>query len=68
MRSLLSLRQRRVFLNSAAYLALLDATHAHYVEATTVATLLADARYRQFTTNAVMFEAHALSLTDISSA
>jgi uncharacterized protein len=65
MRSFLPLRERRVFVDSAAYLALLDATDAHHSEATEVAALLAGARYRQFTTNAVAFEAHALILSEL---
>ena len=65
MPALLSLRQRRVFVDSAAYLALLDATDEHHPQATDTAGLLADARYRQFTTNAVVFEAHALILSEL---
>jgi uncharacterized protein len=61
----LSLRERRVFFDSAAYLALLDARDEHHSTAVDLLTRLADARYRPFTTNAVAFEAYSLILSAI---
>lgn len=58
-----SLRERRVFVDSSAYLALLDRDDAHHQEAVAIVTELADQRYRQITTNIVLIETHALLLS-----
>lgn len=59
----LSLRQRRTFVDSAAYLALLDQGERYHREAVAVLYQLVQGRYRQFTTNCVLIEAHALLLS-----
>jgi predicted nucleic acid-binding protein len=60
-----SLRERRVFVDSSAYLALLDATDEHHEQAQAIVGALADTHYRQFTTNVVVIEAHALILAEL---
>jgi predicted nucleic acid-binding protein len=59
----LPLRERRVFVNSSVYLALLDADDEHHREATQIVHQLAQERYRQFTTNVLLIESHALILS-----
>ena len=59
----LPLRERRVFVDSSAYLALLDTDDEHHREAITTVQELAQARYRQFTTNVLLIESHALILS-----
>jgi predicted nucleic acid-binding protein len=59
----LPLRERRVFVDSSVYLALLDADDEHHLEATQILHQLAQARYRQFTTNVLLIESHALILS-----
>ena len=59
----LTLRERRVFVDSSVYLALLDADDEHHSEATQLLQELAQARYRQFTTNVLLIESHALILS-----
>ena len=65
MASIVSLRQRRVFVDSSAYLALLDQHDRNYRQAQAIVEALADARYRQFITNTLLIEAHALILTEL---
>jgi len=60
---LLPLRERRVFVDSSAYLALLDTDDEHHREAIETLQELAQARYRQFTTNVLLIESHALILS-----
>jgi len=60
-----SLRERRVFVDSSAYLALLDQDDAHHIEAIGLLTRMAEAGYRQFTTNVLLIEAHALILSSL---
>ncbi|SRR6266511_309940 len=60
---LLPLRERRVFVDSSVYLALLDADDEHHREATQILNQLAGERYRQFTTNVLLIESHALILS-----
>ena len=60
---LLPLRERRVFVDSSAYLALLDTDDEHHREAIEPLQELAQARYRQFTTNVLLIESHALILS-----
>src|SRR5919205_3140385 len=59
----LPLRERRVFVDSSAYLALLDTDDEHHREAREIIQELAQARYRQFTTNVLLIESHALILS-----
>ena len=59
----LPLRERRVFVDSSAYLALLDTDDEHHSEAIETLQELAQARYRQFTTNVLLIESHALILS-----
>lgn len=53
---------RRVFLDSAAYLALTNPHDAHHGEARACWTELTEGRARTFTTNFVIAETHALFL------
>ena len=55
--------ERRVFVDSSAYLALLDRRDGHHDEAVQVLRALADERARQFTTNVILMEAHSLILS-----
>jgi predicted nucleic acid-binding protein len=57
------LRERRVFVDSSVYLALLDQDDEHHRHATQLVHQLAQARYRQFTTNVLLIESHALILS-----
>ncbi len=59
----LTLRERRVFVDSSVYLALLDVDDEHHRQATALLQQLAQARYRQFTTNVLLIESHALILS-----
>ena len=59
----LPLRERRVFVESSAYLALLDTDDEHHREARATLQELAQARYRQFTTNVLLIESPALILS-----
>jgi uncharacterized protein len=59
----LPLRERRVFVDSSAYLALLDTDDEHHRQAIAALQELAQARYRQFTTNVLLIESHALILS-----
>lgn len=60
-----SIKERRVFIDSSAYLALLDRDDEHHAEAVAILTQLARLRYRQFTTNVLLIEAHALILSTL---
>jgi uncharacterized protein len=60
-----SLRDRWVFADSSAYLALLDADDSHQQDASVIARELAQQRYRQFTTNVLLVESHALILSTL---
>src|SRR5919197_6177203 len=63
---LLPLRERRVFVDSSVYLALRDQDDEHHREATQILNQLAEERCRQFTTNVLLIEAHALILSVLS--
>lgn len=65
---LIPVQARRVFVDSSAYLALLDQDDAHHTEAVAILNHLADRRYRQFTTNILIIETHALLLSCLGSA
>lgn len=58
-----SLRERRAFVDSSAYLALLDRADARHADAIAIVGYLADHRYRQYTTNVLLIESHALILS-----
>ncbi|MCX6022432.1 MAG: PIN domain-containing protein [Chloroflexi bacterium] len=58
-----SLRERRAFFDTAAYLALLDSRDGHHSEAVHILNTITAARYRHFTTNTVLIEAHALIMS-----
>jgi predicted nucleic acid-binding protein len=60
-----SSRERRAFVDSSAYLALLDSDDDHHREAATILSRLIDGRYRLYTTNSVVIEAHALILSTL---
>lgn len=55
----LSLRDRRVFVDTSAYQALLDEDDDFHDEAVILVTYLAREHYRQFTTNILLIESHA---------
>ena len=56
-------RGRRVFVDSSAHLALIDEDDDHHQEAATIFERLIDGRFRFFTSNTVIIEAHALILS-----
>jgi len=56
-------QERRVFIDSSAYLAVLDRRDEHHHEALAITNRLVQGRYRSFTTNTVIIEAHALVLS-----
>lgn len=55
--------ERRVLVDSSAYFALADPRDAHHAQARAVGERLVAERYRQFTTNFILAETHALLLT-----
>ncbi len=57
-----SLRDRRVFLDSSAFLALVNPHDEHHVTARRVWTRLADEHWRTLTTNFMIAETHQLFL------
>lgn len=58
-------RERRIFVDSLACLALLDRDDEHHEEAIAILRSLAAQRYRQLTTNVLVIEAHALILSTL---
>jgi predicted nucleic acid-binding protein len=58
-----SLRERRVFIDSSAYLALLDEKDEHHSEAAGTLIRLAEVRYCAFTTNTILAETYSLVLS-----
>lgn len=63
MTSVLGWTERRVFVDSSAFLALLDRRDQHHVEAIHLLRALAEQRVRQFTSNVIVMESHALILS-----
>ena len=59
----LPLRERRIFVDSSAFLALLDRRDEFHARAVAIFNALVDQRFRQFTTNVVVIESHALILS-----
>lgn len=58
-----SLRERRLFVDSAAYLALLDDSDEHHANSIVILNRIAEQRLRPYTSNAVIIESHALILS-----
>jgi predicted nucleic acid-binding protein len=54
-----------VLVDTSAYLALFDRDDQHHVEATAILPQLIRAGYRQYTTNVLVIEAHALFLSRV---
>src|SRR5215210_9228339 len=61
----LPLQRRRVLTDSSAYLALLDLNDDNHQTAIQILEWLAAQRYRQYTTSAMLYEAHALILSEL---
>ncbi|MBM2826190.1 MAG: PilT protein domain protein [Dehalococcoidia bacterium] len=62
---LLPLRERRVFVDSSAYLALLDEEDENHDQAIQIVTQLANQRFRLYVTNILLIEAHALIMSNL---
>lgn len=60
-----SITSRRAFVDSSAYLGLLDADDEHHEAAVAIISDLARAGWRQLTTNALIIECHALLLSNL---
>jgi uncharacterized protein len=60
-----SIRQRRVFLDSGAYIGVADRSDQHHNEATAILGRVFRDRHPLFTTNAVVIESHALILSRV---
>jgi uncharacterized protein len=60
---ILTRQERRAFVDSSAYLALLDRRDEHHRAAIAISRWLAQERFRLYTTNTVVIEAHALILS-----
>lgn len=59
------LRERRAFVDSSAYLALLDEDDEHRSDAVEIVARLAGQRFRQYTTNVILVESHALIMSTL---
>ena len=59
------LQRRRVLNDSSAYLALLDENDRNHEAAIDILKGLAQQHYRQYTTSAMLYEAHALILSEL---
>jgi uncharacterized protein len=57
-----SVSRRRVLVDTSAYFALSDVHETDHSDAVHILERLADARYRQYTTNVLVIECHALML------
>lgn len=62
-----SFQQRRALVDSSAYLALIDTDDANHTASVEILQALLRGRYRQFTTNYMLVEAHALILSTLGS-
>jgi len=62
-----SIRRRRVLVDSSANLALLDEGDRYHRAAVSILEWLIGQRYRQYTTNAMLIESHALILSVLGS-
>jgi len=60
-----SIRERTVFVDSGAFLALLDADDSRHVEAAELLEKIERENYPTITTNFVVAEAHALILSNL---
>jgi predicted nucleic acid-binding protein len=60
-----SLSERRVFVDSSAYLAILDRRDQFHEAAMAIGERLAAGRYRLITANTIVIEAHALILSTL---
>jgi predicted nucleic acid-binding protein len=58
-----SIRERWVYIDSSAYLALLDAHDANHAAALLILRWLSQNRYRLYTSNALLIEWHALIMS-----
>jgi predicted nucleic acid-binding protein len=58
-----SIRERWVYIDSSAYLALLDVSDANHAAALLILRWLSLNRYRLYTTNALLIECHALIMS-----
>ena len=61
----LSLQQRRALVDSSAYLALIDEDDENHQAAVAILGQLISGRFRQFTANYMLAEAHALILSTL---
>lgn len=68
MRSIPTLAERRVFIDTSAYYALAVPRDADHEAARTTLHHLANARYRMYTTNVLVIECHALLLARVGPA
>jgi len=59
--------KRRVLVDSSAFLALRDRDDEHHLDAVAILGQLATDRYRLYTTNTMLIEAHALILSVLGS-
>ena len=63
-----SIHQRRALVDSSAYLAFVDADDANHAAALAIMRGLVRERYRDFTTNYLLAETHALVLSTLGTA
>ncbi len=64
-RFILPRRERRVFVDTGFYAALMDERDEHHAEAITLITLIAEHHFQPYTTNAILIEAHALIMSSL---
>jgi predicted nucleic acid-binding protein len=60
-----SIQARRVLVDSSAYLALLDGSDEHHAQAQAILRQLTQRGSRHYTTNAMLFECHALVMSSL---
>lgn len=61
----LQFQRRKVLIDSSAYLALLSQNDRNHSGAVQILKWLADQGFRQYTTNTMLFESHALILSEL---